>query len=330
MLTIDDGIRGFLTHRRVRRISPASIALYTRRLQFWQRWRAEQDLPPTIVDITVDELLNYFIYLAEVHIPHQDHPHRPPAKTVGMSLASQDTDWRLLRSLWTFLANRDALAPPQREFFRSGLIPRPVVPQRDRPVYEDMDFETLLAACASPDTERGARDRAFLIVLIESGMRVEEACTLHDDDLNVAERLARIVGKGAKPRFVFWSPRGARALDQYLGLRRGPHGGPVFRSVGSRSGGQSLTQDAVRAMLQRLAVKIGMTLPYGAPVHALRHSFAHRALDAGADISEISQFLGHSDIKTTMIYLRQHAGKLRRRHDQLFGDRGGSEPEQTS
>jgi len=57
-------------------------------------------------------------------------------------------------------------------------------------------------------------------------------------------------------------------------------------------------------MFRRLARRAGVDLPKSAPVHALRHTFAHNALDAGADISQVSQLLRHQRLETTMIYAR--------------------------
>jgi DNA-binding Xre family transcriptional regulator len=70
-------------------------------------------------------------------------------------------------------------------------------------------------------------------------------------------------------------------------------------------------------MLRTLAKRAGVDLPKGAPVHGFRHTFAHDMLDAGGDISQVSQLLGHAHIETTMIYLRERPEKLQKIHSSL-------------
>jgi site-specific recombinase XerD len=73
-------------------------------------------------------------------------------------------------------------------------------------------------------------------------------------------------------------------------------------------------------MFRRLAERAGVTLPRGAPVHALRHTFAHEALDAGIDISQVSQLLRHSNVETTMRYLREDPEALQEIYQQIHRD----------
>ncbi len=317
MPTVEASINSFLRHRRLRNVAPSSLALYERWLTLWHAWRAEQRCGPAISDVTLSELRDYFLYLTDERIPHATNPRRPATRRRGLAPASVDTAWRVTRSFWRFVEKDGLLSEAQRHFFTDDRLPRPKLAIEVRPTYATTVIEQLLHACDDAHTEEGARDRAIVLLLAESGMRVSEVCALHDDQVVIEARRALIRGKGSKQRYVFWSPRAAWALSRYLDLRAGKPGF-VFRSVGSRSKGQRLTTDAIRALLRRLASRAGVTLPPGAPVHALRHSFAHRAIEAGLDVSQVQQLMGHADIQTTMIYLRENAERLQDLHDRIF------------
>ena len=74
----------------------------------------------------------------------------------------------------------------------------------------------------------------------------------------------------------------------------------------------------MRSLIKRIAADAGIALPKGAPLHCLRHGFAHAALGNGADISEVSQLMGHASIITTMEYLRDDDDRLHDAYDRIF------------
>lgn len=316
-MLLDAGIESFLEHRRLRGLAPASLDLYRRWLTFWSRWRADRDLPPEVGGVGIEELRAFFAYLRDEHVPHLSNSHRPAADRVGLSPSSIEGCYRTLRALWRFLDDEEVLTPAQARYFTRDRIPRPQVPDDARDAADEMLLAALLATIDGDD-EKAARDRAVILLLFESGMRVSELCALSDRDVRIATGEAKVLGKGQKFRWCFWGRRAATALAAYLRLRRGPVGGPLIRGCSSRNNGNAMTRDAVRAMLKRLAVEAGVELPEGAPVHTFRHGFVHAALDAGLDLSEVAQLAGHRDVKTTMIYARRNRQRLGSAHRRIF------------
>ena len=77
--------------------------------------------------------------------------------------------------------------------------------------------------------------------------------------------------------------------------------------------GRRLSVDQVRYLVERLYVRAGIRaqVPAGALVHALRHTFATAALEAGADVVELQELLGHASLETTRRYLSATAQGLR-------------------
>mgnify|MGYP001366459243 CR=1 FL=1 len=215
------------------------------------------------------------------------------------------------------------LSADQAQYWANDRIPRPLGTEPEpRPYCEDDQFEALLEAAGDGADEKSARDRAILLLLWESGMRAGELCGLTDAQLDTRNRQASIVGKGRKRAWVFWGSRAGAALLRYIALRRGERGGalPVFRGVSSRNNGGPLTPNAVRLMIKALGVK----LPKGAPVHFLRHAFAHRNLDAGLETSQVQQLMRHSSIETTLRYLLERPDRLRALHQRGLGRKPGS------
>jgi site-specific recombinase XerD len=226
---------------------------------------------------------------------------------------------RTLRSFWIFLDNEELLTPQQARFFTNNRIPVPEVVESPRPYCDEQNLAQLLAACGDGFDEESARNRAAILLLYESGMRVGELCALEDPYVHLRERQAQVLGKGNRWRPVFWQPPGAVALIRYVLLRRGSRDrGPLFRGTSQRNDGGPMTPDAIRSAIKRIANDAGITLPPGCPLHWFRHSFAKRALEAGLDLAQVGQLLGHRNPKTTTRYVQEYPVRLKALYDAAF------------
>lgn len=324
-MDVKQAVADFLEHRRDKGLSAESMRLYVYWFELWQSWRRRREYAPSFASVDAIELRAFFRYLEHDHIPHSSNPRRPAASHVGMSTAARDSCWRILRAFWNFLADEEKLEAHQLGLFKRDRVPRP---QQDEDENEDLPnravdqamIQALLAVIGPPWTELAARNRALVLMLYDSGMRVSEICGLDDKHVDLVERTARVRGKGKKRRFVFWSLDTQAALARYLTLRD-QTSGPLFLGCSSTNRGLRLTANAVRGTLKRIAKKAQITLPRGAPIHGFRSGFAQRALDDGVDSLDLQQLLGHADIRTTTIYARRHPKKLRAVHRRIV-DRG--------
>lgn len=182
-----------------------------------------------------------------------------------------------------------------------------------------IDQVEALIDAADLSTPIGVRDRALIELLYASGARIEEACTLELDRLDLAQAQVRLEGKGGKTRIVPIGSAAVRAVRDYLetarpalmeGSRRDdarPADGVVLR--GDR-GGPLGTRDA-RTHIARLAQVAG--LGHVTP-HTLRHSFATHLLEGGADLRVVQELLGHASLATTQRYTHLSRGRLREVH----------------
>jgi site-specific recombinase XerD len=308
-MRIEEAISAFLAHRTIKGVTDITLRMYEFRLDDWCSWLAARSIYE-VQDIELGHLRDYLLYLRAEHIPHSGNPYRPNAPKPGLAPASLEQAYKVLASFWRYLGNHRELTEEQREFFTRELIPRPRVPLRARQYYNQHDLEEiLLAAAEEEEPERRYRSQAIILLLLESGMRVTELCTLEDSAVDHQRRRARIVGKGDKERWVYWHARGALALRQYVLCRTGGSGGRIFR--GPRGG--AVSRSMVYKLMVQLGERAGVKLP-PSPVHALRHTFAHRAIHAGVPLPLLSQLMGHSDVQTTMRYVLEDPEALQKAH----------------
>ena len=172
------------------------------------------------------------------------------------------------------------------------------------------DVARLLGAPHSSEP-LGLRDRAILEVLYSAGLRVSELAGLNESDLDLSDGALRVRGKGRRERIAPVGSFAARALKQWLGVRRlaarentGP-AAPVFVN----KFGRRLTTRSVGRLLEKYLRTTGLdrrTTP-----HTLRHSFATHLLDRGADIRSVQELLGHKSLVTTQIYTHVSTAGLR-------------------
>lgn len=168
-----------------------------------------------------------------------------------------------------------------------------------------------LAAVASDDEDPvHVRDRAMLELLYASGMRVGELTGLDVDDLDLADRSARVTGKGDKQRIVPFGEPACRALQTYVAharplLATDRSGPAVF--LGRRGG--RVDQRQVRSVVHELVGHLPDAPDIGP--HGLRHSAATHLLDGGADVRTVQEVLGHASLATTQLYTHVSTQRLR-------------------
>ncbi len=180
--------------------------------------------------------------------------------------------------------------------------------------------------------EKGLRDRAILELLYSSGLRVSELVGLNSNQLDLDLGIVKVMGKGRKERIVPVGVKAIEVLKAYLEERRmlkglppgqkplwggarprraaGPEGDePIFvNSLGGR-----LTARSVGRLVKKYSRHSGIFRKVSP--HSLRHTFATHLLDAGADIREIQEMLGHSSLSTTQRYTHVSMGKLMEVYD---------------
>ncbi len=172
-------------------------------------------------------------------------------------------------------------------------------------------IEAILEASGGDGTALALRDRALLEVLYGVGARISETVGLDLDDLNLAESVVRLNGKGGRSRIVPVGSYARDACDHYL-VRVRPqlvNVGKGTAAVFLNARGGRLSRQSAWAVLGKAAQRAGITSAVSP--HTLRHSFATHLLDGGADVRVVQELLGHASVTTTQIYTLVTVDKLR-------------------
>jgi integrase/recombinase XerC len=196
-----------------------------------------------------------------------------------------------------------------RAFYKSlrrrGLVERDPAaglrnPRQPKRLPEQLGVEEVVRFLESIPTggDFGVRDRAMFEVLYGGGLRVGELVGLDVDDVDVAEQLVRVRGKGRRERMAPIGPEAGRWLDLWLTSRQPRRSGEP--AVFLNRFGTRLTVRSVARLLDRHWARAGSAR--GVSPHVLRHSFATHLLEQGADLRSVQELLGHRRLTTTQIY----------------------------
>jgi integrase/recombinase XerC len=190
---------------------------------------------------------------------------------------------------------------PEEEVAALVEAPAPRPPARPAPP-RDEGRDRARRGVDREGSARALRDRAFLELLYASGLRVSELTGLAAGDVDLSERLVRVLGKRRKERIVPFGASAAEALRRYLEAGR-----PALAAGRARSPalflnhrGGRLTARSVARRIERWARAAG--LQRHVHPHMLRHSFATHLLGNGADLRGIQELLGHASLSTTQRY----------------------------
>jgi len=176
-------------------------------------------------------------------------------------------------------------------------------PRKEKRLPHFLSVQETVALLSAPDTTtpQGLRDRAILELLYASGMRAGELVGLNLGSVNLSQKEARVLGKGAKERIVLLGEPARRALEAYLQEGR-PRllNNKAPKALFLNRLGTRLSARSVQEILSQCARQAGISQEV--TPHTLRHTFATHLLDGGADLRVVQELLGHASLATTQIY----------------------------
>lgn len=208
------------------------------------------------------------------------------------------------------------------------------------PQFPVKDIETVLRhaeqlasfACEDePERLRNLRDRAFLITLADTGLRVHEACNLRRGDIDWNESKAVVIGKGNREAVVRFSRRSQEALQQYLKARAELDGAagrplssmPIFARHDKGAGKkiQAMTTATGRNIVtQRVTEALGESAAGTITPHSFRHYFVTTVLKASGNLKMAQALARHQNIAVTTRYAHLNDDELDRGYYQIFDD----------
>jgi len=292
MTLIAATLQAFFTDRltQQRQASPRTIAAYRDTLRLLLTF-VHQQTATTPAKLDWDDLDATTITAFLNHLETERHN---GTRTRNVRLTA-------IRSLFSYAALRH----PEHTLVIARVLAIP--PKRfDKRIVTFLTAIEVDALLAAPDQTRweGRRDRALMLLAVQTGLRVSELIGLNCADVTLTTGAnVRCEGKGRKQRAVPLTTPVTQLLRQWLTERTGRPDDPLFPT----RTGRRLSRDAValrvKTHVATAAQRCPSLLDKQVHPHTLRHSCAMSLLQAGVDTSVIALWLGHAGVRSTDAYL---------------------------
>jgi len=226
------------------------------------------------VKVTADDVRLFMLKLQETNNSQSVHDYYRPLKRYFNWLVEED----VLK-----ISPMLKIRPPKVE--KKVIVP-----------FKPEHLRTLLKLC-DPATFCGLRNRAMIMIFLDTGIRKKELWSMKVEDIDFDRGVIKVHGKGAKERVVGIVQNTQKALLQYLLSRKDTH--PCVWVTEERN---PLTYEGLSMIFKRLAHFAGFTDVRCSP-HTFRHTAATMSLDNGAGEFQVQAMLGHSTLTMTRRYV---------------------------
>ncbi len=218
-----------------------------------------------------------------------------------------------LRSFFKYLVKYGVLADNPADTI--------MTPKQEKsiPIYLSVDDMFRLLDFFSQDTHLGRRNRAIFETFYSTGIRISELAGLNTSDIDAANHVIKVLGKGNKERLVPIGRKAMAAINRYWELLLAESAfskkiadtgnAPLFLN---KNKGRLSTR-SIRRILDKAIKECGLIQPISP--HGLRHSYATHMLEAGADLRVVQELLGHKSLSTTQKYTHVTMDKLMETYD---------------
>lgn len=274
---------------------------YLQRFIDWLKITKKEAILPH--ELTPDDIWAYRLYLSRFR----------DKKGRTLKKITQNYYLIALRALLGYFAAKDIISLPAEKIS----LPKDAKTEKTVKFLNLEQIEKLLLA---PDTKtvKGLRDRAILETLFSTGLRIAELVSLNREQFaniqNKKDLELGIIGKGGRPRTVYFSERALYWLKKYLATRKDKEKALFIHYKARKDTENRLTARSIERIVKHYAVLAG--IPIFTTPHTIRHSFATDLLTQGVDLRTIQEFLGHKSIATTQIYTHITNKRLRDIHRQ--------------
>ena len=322
-ITISVAIKGYIDTVRLAR-SENTARTYANALKFFRQVLDVRNISPdeTPIEEITEDALAWMIAALKIYAPTTERLYLAALTGFYKYLVAEALAEINLPRLELLIRQR-ARRPGQR---------LPQFPREDiEAVIKAVDDYTQLLQKDEKERLRALRDRAFIINLADTGLRVHEICELRRGDVDWNEGRAIIIGKGDKQAVIRFSSRSMRSLKDYLSARQKLDGSsgrplpslPLFarhdRGAGkkvkpiSTATGRNIIKERVRQILGEEAV--GKITP-----HSFRHYFVTTVLRATGNLKMAQELARHSNIAVTQRYAHLSNDELDRGYYEIFDE----------
>lgn len=297
-LTIEEGIARFMAMKQTLNLRPKTITLYRKYLRYFNEWRINEYPQIERIDEVTRKMVEEYLHHSLVKCELSPH-------TVNGRL-------RMLKTFYNALKDdgEDVESPAEK------VAPLKVNESTLR-VYTDDQVKRLLDSC---DTRSyvGLRDYCYLLLALDSGMRITETLMITISDIDFDNRTISVVSENAKTRqsrLVPFSAYTCRYLRELSEENNHHFVGSEYLFLSIR--GTQMTHSGIKGRLERLGELSGVSKEISVTCHYFRHTAATNMLKAGMDLYSLSRILGHANMDMTRRYLSLTPRDLSQKHDQF-------------
>jgi site-specific recombinase XerD len=278
----------FLAAKQVEGKSEATLAFYADNLNRFVWWLGHEGLPQELGQIRAPEIRNFLLYVRKTagRWPSGATSSRNPA-----SMSTVDAYWRTLQAFFSWLVKEETIGADSNPIKK---IPRPKVPTK---VVQDIPLDLINQALALWGEKKLAhlRNRAILIILLDTGIRLSECARLTLADVDAINGVIKVWGKGNKQRLAHLGGVARKALEAYLCQRKRYQESALWLD----EDGKPIGRRGIQAMVRRLK-RLGGNVRWSP--HTFRNTFAVNYLRAGGDPFTLQILGGWEDLEMPRRY----------------------------
>ena len=278
-LSLDQALTQFLTSLRARNTSVLTQQAYHTDVRQFIAWLNETTVVATHAGtVTKADIIEYLSYLSDL----------------GRSGITRARKLASLREYFKYLYEHD-LIPSSPAV--SVAIPKK---ERKQQAYLRPDeYARLLSAAGS-----NPRDFAILQLFLQTGIRVSELVNLTLADVDLANKTLKVDGKGSKERTIPLEKKAVMAVKNYLVVRLRSMDSHLFLNYN----GDGLSRRGAEKIIEKYRLLSGINKRFSC--HSLRHTFGSYKAEQGVSPFQLKEWMGHSSISVTQLYVhmsREHA-----------------------
>jgi integrase/recombinase XerC len=275
----------FLVHLTVeRRLSKHTTSAYSTDLQQFCAFLASEYPAISLTQVNASIVRTWLASLANDAVQN---------RSINRKLAS-------LRTLFKFMLRRGDISENPMTAVRM-VKTRKTLPHFVR----ESEMEPLLQLANEPINQfEEARDHLVLFLLYGTGMRLAELIDLRNNQINLASKTLRVIGKRNKERIIPIPNLLADLIEQYRRLNTFSSEYLILTDKGDQTYPMFI-QRLIKKKLGEISTSEKLS------PHILRHSYATHLLNRGADLNAIKELLGHANLAATQVYTHNSMEKLK-------------------
>ncbi|MBS4193464.1 tyrosine-type recombinase/integrase [Lederbergia citri] len=288
-LSYDEAVKRFMADAERRGLRPDTISYYKMRTGLFRRWLVTQEKTDFISRVMRHDIDNYVEYLQNERV---------------LSNGAINTTLRAIRALFGFLKESKFIRNnPMKGYpllkIRSGNIE----------AFNMKQVRQLLNA-TDKRTFTGVRDYTYMLLLLETGLRLSESAAILVEDVKLSEGV--IFVRHTKNNFHRYVPIQAKMKEQlrrYLKLRGTCETDHLFVTID----GEAMQRATMQRLVAKYGRKAGIKGVRCSP-HTLRHTFAKMSVMNGAGVFELQKILGHSTMEMVRVYVNLYSSDVYEKH----------------